>query len=341
MLAVTFALVEFARGHLLTGFPWNDLGYGLAANTVLMQAASLVGLHGLTLPSVFIFAAPAALDGSHGGRRLALAALALFAAIIGFGAYRLQTGHAEMVAGVKLRLMQPSITEWDKWQPDKRAELLGKYIDLSRTDASGNSSGLGGITHLIWPESPFSFILAREPWALMSIADLLKTGPTVLVTGAVRFEPPPPGSVKARFYNSIYVIGSDGQIGAAYDKFHLVPFGEYLPLEPLLSLTGLTQLSLFKSTFSTGTGPRTLAVPNAPPAGMTICYEAAFPGEVIDAADRPEWMINLTNDSWFGVSPRPYQHLHQARLRSVEEGIPMVRAANSGLSAVIDPWGRI
>ncbi len=341
VLAIAWTIVEYGRGHLLTGFPWNDLGYALAANTTLMQAASLVGLPGLTLPAVLIFAAPAALDGERHGGRFVLAAAILFAAIFGFGVIRLQTAKSDTVPSVRLRLMQPAVTEWTKWRPQEQASLLGSYIDLSATGPNGLRSGLTGITVLIWPESPFSFLLAREPWALSSIAELLRMGPTTLVTGAVRAEPPEGSETRPRFYNSIYIMGSDGEIKSAYDKFHLVPFGEYLPLQPLFDLIGFSQLTQIKSAFSRGPGPRTLPVPGAPPAGMTICYEAVFPGAVIDPGNRPGWIVNVTNDSWFGMSPGPYQHLDQARMRAVEEGLPVVRDANSGISAVIDAYGRI
>ncbi|MDR3375393.1 MAG: apolipoprotein N-acyltransferase [Ancalomicrobiaceae bacterium] len=341
VLALVWSAVEIARGHVLTGFPWNDLGYGLAANTVMMQAAALVGLHGLTLPAILIFAAPAALDGRPGGGRFVVANLILFIAIAGYGVVRLAHAPHATVPGVKLRLMQPAVTEWSKWRPESRTELLHDYVELSSAAPDGTRTGLSGITHLIWPESPFSFVLAREPWALATIAEMLKSGPTSLITGAVRVEPPVAGEARPRFYNSIYVIGPDGGITAAYDKAHLVPFGEYMPLAQLFEWIGVKQLTQIKSPFSAGPGPRTLAVPGAPDAGMTICYEAVFPGEVVDPSERPGWLVNLTNDTWFGLTPGPYQHLHQARLRSVEEGLPMVRVANSGISAVIDAWGRV
>ncbi len=341
VLGLAWTIAEYGRGHLFSGFPWNDLGYALAANTVLMQAASLVGLTGMTLPAVLIFASPAALDGSRGGRRLVAAAMVLFVAIFAFGAIRLQSATTDVVAGVKLRLMQPAVTEWSKWRPDQQAALLANYIELSSTGPNGLRSGLNGINVLIWPESPYSFLLAREPWALASIAELLKTGPSTLITGAVRAEPPEGDDERPRFYNSIYILGSDGEIEAAYDKAHLVPFGEYVPLQSLLGRMGISQLTQIKSAFSSGPGPRTLNVPGAPPAGMSICYEAVFPGHVIDPANRPGWIVNVTNDSWFGLSPGPYQHLHQARLRAVEEGLPLVRDANSGISAVIDAYGRL
>ena len=341
VLAVAWTILEYGRGHLFTGFPWNDLGYGLAATPALMQAASLVGLPGLTLPAVLIFAAPAALDGTRGGGRFVFGAGLLMAAIFGFGVMRLNGAGHDMVPGVKLRVMQPAITEWSKWQPDARADVLAGYIDLSSTGPNGLRSDLTGVTVLVWPESPFGFLLAREPWALSAIADLLRSGPTTLITGAVRSEPPEAGETRPRFYNAIYIFGPNGEISGAYDKSHLVPFGEYVPFQSLFDLIGVTQLTQVKSAFSRGPGPRTMPIPGAPPAGMTICYEAVFPGAIVDPANRPGWIVNVTDDSWFGMSPGPYQHLHQVQLRAVEEGLPVVRSANTGISAVIDPYGRI
>ncbi len=340
-LAIALTVAEYARGHLFTGFPWNDFGYALAANTVLMQAASVVGLTGLTLPAILIFAAPASLDGGRGGRTFVLSCLALLAGIAVFGLARLGMATDATVSDVRLRLIQPDIMEWSKWRPEAQAEVLAGYIDLSATGPNGLRSGLTGISVLIWPESPFSFLLAREPWALSAIAEFLKTGPTTLITGAIRAEPPQGNDKRPHFYNSIDVIGSDGEIKAAYDKAHLVPFGEYLPFEPLFDVIGLTQLTQIKSAFTPGPGPVTLPIPGAPPAGMSICYEAVFPGTVIDANHRPHWIVNVTNDSWFGLSPGPYQHLYQARTRAVEEGLPLIRDANSGISAVIDSYGRL
>ena len=184
-------------------------------------------------------------------------------------------------------------------------------------------------------------MLTQESWALTSIADVLKASNTTLITGAVRVEPPAPGETRPHIFNTIYVMAPNGEIVSAYDKAHLVPFGEYLPLEPILGRLGLSQLTQIKSPFSPGPGPRSLPVPGAPLAGMSICYEAVFPGAIVDPSSRPDWIVNLTNDAWFGVSPGPYQHLQQARLRAIEEGLPMVRVANSGISAVIDPFGRV
>jgi apolipoprotein N-acyltransferase len=196
------------------------------------------------------------------------------------------------------------------------------------------------VTHLIWPESAFPFFLAREPAEMVQIANLLPPN-TVLIVGAARpaAMAPTPGIVRA--YNSIYVIDRDGAILSTYDKMHLVPFGEYLPFQDFLESLGLMQLTKVRGGYIPGTVRKPIAVPRAPPFLPLICYEVVFPGEAVPRGERPGWLVNLTNDGWFGQSSGPYQHLQQARVRAIEEGLPLVRAANTGVSAVIDPVGRI
>lgn len=337
-LAAGLSVSEWLRGHVLTGFPWNALGYGLAANDPLMQAASLVGLEGMTVLAVAIFAAPAALAG---GRRRDIAAVAtaavVFAGLWGWGAWRLAAIETAYVPDVKLRIMQPAVDQWRKWRPEYRAEIMNRYVELT---GGPDGKGLEGVTHLIWPESAFPFLLTSEPWALQTIADLLPST-TTLLTGAIRAEPPPAGEDRPRYYNSVFVIGEDARIHDAFDKVHLVPFGEYLPAQDWLEAVGLRQLTQLRGGFTAGQALRTLSVPGAPTVGPLICYEAIFPGAVVDPDNRPHWLLNVTNDAWFGMTPGPYQHLHQVRLRAVEEGLPIVRAANSGVSAVIDAQGRV
>jgi apolipoprotein N-acyltransferase len=194
---------------------------------------------------------------------------------------------------------------------------------------------------LIWPESAFPFFLTREADAMAEIAALLQPG-TVLITGSVRAPDAPRNARVTRAYNSIYVIDHDGSILSVYDKLHLVPFGEFLPLQGLMERLGFEQLTKVQGGFIPGTAPRKLDIPHAPRALPLICYEAIFPGDVAaqNNADRPGWMVNLTNDGWFGISTGPHQHLQQAQWRAIEQGLPLVRAANTGISAVIDPLGR-
>src|SRR5207247_4492044 len=221
-----------------------------------------------------------------------------------------------------------------------KAEGMQKCLTLSDRASGPQSTGVRDANILIWPESAFPFFLAREADALAQIDDLLPKG-TILITGSVRAPDLPPGTKITRAYNSIYAIDHDGSVLSVYDKLHLVPFGEYLPFQEWMEKLGFVQLTKVQGGFIAGTRRRTMEIPNAPRALPLICYEAIFPGNIAARDDRPVWIVNLTNDGWFGISTGPYQHLQQARLRAIEEGLPVVRAANTGISAVIDPSGRI
>jgi apolipoprotein N-acyltransferase len=343
-LAASLTLSEWLRGQVLTGFPWNAFGYALSEPLALAQTASLLGLWGLTFLSVAIFASPAVLiDGGAGGRRRWIApvmALLLLVAMGIFGLVRLSLQPTVMIAKVKLRIMQPNLQQDVKFNYAAKPEVMQKYLALSDRASGPQSTGVRDASILIWPESAFPFFLTREADAMAQIAELLPKG-TILITGSVRAPDLPPGVRITRAYNSIYAIDHDGSVLSIYDKLHLVPFGEYLPFQGLMEKLGFEQLTRVQGGFIAGTRRRTMELPNAPRMLPLICYETIFPGDVAMRDDRPGWIINLTNDGWFGNSTGPYQHLQQARLRAVEEGLPVVRAANTGISAVIDPSGRI
>ena len=346
-LAVALTASEWLRGHLLSGFPWNVFGYALTSPLALAQSAALVGIWGLTFIAIAIFASPATLfdDRSETRRpRLPLMlALAALVALAAYGMVRLARTPTRFVEGVHLRIIQPNLQQDVRFNYAARQQVMDRYVALSER-------GAGEVTHLIWPESAFPFFLTREPDALAQIAKLLH-GSTVLITGSVRLAEPvtPP---ELAVYNSIYVLDRDGSIASTYDKLHLVPFGEYLPFQHFLEGLGLQQLTKQRGGFVAGDRRRLIAVPGAPPALPLICYEIIFPGEVGASSapgggegsgqgTRPGWIINVTNDGWFGISSGPYQHFQQARVRAIEEGLPLVRAANTGISAVVDPLGRI
>jgi apolipoprotein N-acyltransferase len=343
-LAASLTASEWLRGHVLTGFPWNAFGYALTNPLALAQLASLIGLWGLTFLSVAIFASPAVLiDGNSRGRRPWVApvmALVVLMAMGIFGAVRLGLQPTATVANVKLRIMQPNLQQDVKFNYAAKAEVMRKYLTLSDRASGPQSTGVRDASILIWPESAFPFFLTREADALAQIDDLLPKG-TILITGSVRAPDLPPGTRITRAYNSIYAIDHDGSVLSIYDKLHLVPFGEFLPFQDWMEKLGFVQLTRVQGGFIPGTGRRAMEIPNAPRALPLICYEAIFPDEVAARGDRPGWIINLTNDGWFGISTGPYQHLQQARLRAIEQGLPVVRAANTGISAVIDPMGRI
>ena len=349
-LAAGLSLAEWLRGHALTGFPWNTFGMALGGNLVTAQLASIVGLYGLTVIAILIFSAPAVLGEKstmQGARRrlppAVAAAVLAFAGICAFGALRLAGPTPAPVAGVKLRIMQPNLTQDAKFRPDNKAQILARYLTLSAREAKSDRSGLDDVTVLVWPESAFPFILSRDAKTLAEIGAVLPQD-TVLVTGAARADDEARRSTsgRARYFNAIQVIASGGHILDSYDKVHLVPFGEYLPFETIFDQLGFRQFVHIPGGFEAGSNLRLLVVPGLPAVAPLICYEAIFPGEVVPSeGPRPGLLLNVTNDGWFGTTTGPYQHFAQARLRAIEEGLPLIRAANTGISAIVDPYGRV
>jgi len=350
VLALALAAMEWARGHVLTGLPWNVLGYALTYPLPLMQTAALIGIYGLTLGAVLIFALPLVLwreaePGPLGrqarGAAIAVAVVPLALAAL-YGQLRLSAPAQATVPDVKVRIVQPSIPQREKWRPENQERIFLDHLALSAADPAGRSDHLAGISHVLWPEAAMPFLPLDHPGARAAIGRLLPAG-TLLITGALRAEPAPPGSPRPRrIFNSILVFGEGGSLVTLYDKIHLVPFGEYLPLQRLLEAIGLQQLTRLRGGFDIGERPRPLLhVPRLPAAAPLICYEAIFPGAVVQGAERPALLVNVTNDGWFGNTTGPRQHFHQARVRAVEEGLPLLRAANNGISAAIDGHGRV
>ncbi len=356
ILAGTLGGAEWLRGHVFTGFPWNSYGMAIADHLVLAQFASLVGLYGLSVLTVAIFAATAVYaDKAAGGkgRRQIIPAPVLAAALaVGglalFGALRLSGGSPASVPAVKLRIMQPNVLHGTSFTVENKDAILAHYLALSDRATGPAHSGLADTSVLIWPESAFPFILSRDQKALTEIGAILPQG-TILVTGAARIGEAATAtrqtSGQAEFFNSIHVISRGGLILDTYDKLHLVPFGEYMPATRFFELFGLHHFVHIPGGFTPGYAHSALSVPGLPPAAPLICYEAIFPGEVLPTPSaegtRPSLMLNVTDDAWFGSTAGPYQHFAQARLRTIEEGLPLVRAATTGISAVIDPYGRV
>ncbi|MDR3500733.1 MAG: apolipoprotein N-acyltransferase [Parvibaculum sp.] len=353
MLAVSWTVLEWLRGHILTGFPWNLIGESFTGSTPLMQWAALTGAYGLSFIAVLIVAAPASFD-PRADEDAAMSRASFWLvpvgalAALGFlwagGAVRLAAAETQEPSpdSIHLRLVQPNIPQTEKWKPEARIAILGEFLRMSGAPTAAAPKGLGPHSIVVWPESALAIFLAREPYVLSAISRILPPG-ALLITGSVRGEPGPDGPPDRLqlFYNSLYVVNSDGRIVGTYDKFHLVPFGEYLPFHSWLERIGLHKLAKLQGSFDIGPGPVTLTLPGAPSVSPLICYEIIFPGAVVSKSERPAWIVNVTNDAWFGTSSGPYQHLSQARLRAVEQGLPIARAANTGISAVIDPYGRI
>ncbi len=327
---------ELLRGWLFTGFPWNLLGSAWAFDAWPLQGAAFVGVHGLSLLTALLALAPLL------GRPGWLAAAVGLALMAGLGALRL-TAPEPPPWPVALVLVQGNVGQEMKWRADTRWPIFSRYLELTREGAARAAArpppetvGIGAAavrTVAIWPETASPFLLAQDPEARRLAGEALPAG-GVLLAGTVRAEFGPDGRADAVF-NSLAAVDGSGALLGVRDKFHLVPFGEYMPLAGLLPLRVIRG----GMDFSAGSGPASLAVAGLPAFSPLICYEVIFPGAVAPAA-RPDWLLNITNDAWFGSSAGPHQHLAAARLRAVEEGLPLARAAQTGISAVFDSRGR-
>ncbi len=337
LLPFGVTLGEALRGVILTGFPWNLIGYVWADTPAAMQLTAFIGSHGLgllTLLAASALALPLLLPAAKPLRVVALALPLLLGLSIGGGALRLAQAEGEDMPDIWLRLVQPSVAQTLKWRDDLRQNHLRLHAELTR------KPGQKPFTHVIWPETAIPYLVDENPDLLQALATLLPPGGQLLA-GAPRREFQ--NGQTLRLYNSLFVINDKGGLDARYDKLHLVPFGEYLPFRAVLGAIGLDKLAVGGIDFSPGHDAEPLILPgDLPLIRPLICYEAIFPAEVMDHEPPPAAMLlNITNDAWFGRSSGPYQHFASARMRAVEQGVPLVRAANNGVSAIVDPWGRI
>lgn len=334
-IAFLLMLAEYARGHVLTGLPWNLPGQALAGAAAGAQTAAWWGVYGLSLIVVLAAAAPAAFagEGPRGFFKGAAISLTMIAAIYAVGFARLWVIDPGAHDDVFVRIVQPNIPQREKIDGDFWRRNYDRHIELSSAPAPGP-----GRLFILWPENAVPVIdEVRE--GLDELARRLPEN-SELIAGAVRRATGADGATQ--YFNSISVIAetpSGREAVAHYDKHHLVPFGEYLPIEELLRAVGLAQLAPYDDGFTPGEGPKTIRA-GGPAFAPLVCYEAIFPGRVYPAGDRPEWIATVTNDSWFGDSSGPRQHFDQARLRAIETGLPMARSANSGVSGLIDALGR-
>jgi apolipoprotein N-acyltransferase len=323
-------LVEYARGHLFTGFPWNLMGYSFGFSGASLQMASLIGVYGLTGFAVLL-GSSFALWKDRSGKRTCIFICTLFCIGMGWGQWRLQDAQLlGFVNGVKLRLVQANILQPHKWDPKLQFEGVQKNIALTK------SSGLESITHVIWPETAVPYHI--EPGkALSQILGKAVSKNTYLISGSLRSEG---NQQHYNIWNSMHMIAHDGAIMGSYDKIKLVPFGEFQPLRDFVPKSWMTPVG--DTDFSRGTNPHALNWPGLPPLIALICYEAIFPEMSFGSQkERPQMLLTITNDAWFGMSIGPYQHFHMARMRAAEQGVPLVRVANTGISAVVDSYGRI
>jgi apolipoprotein N-acyltransferase len=337
-LAVGFGIAEWLRSFVLTGFPWNAVGYGAMPVPLMMQSAHVVGLDGMNALTVFVAAAPALIATRRGAAAGLAVAAALVVAHIGYGWYVLASAPAPVSLEKSkpvFRIVQPSIDQSEIMSNAGRNRIFEKYLRLSvlPPEAGGKAPD-----YIVWPETAVPFILTANPAALTRIGEMLQPGQT-LITGTVRVERGQPGD-EPRYYNSIDVINDRGEIVDAADKVHLVPFGEYMPYQSFFEALGISPVAM-PGGFTAGAERRTLRLTDTLVALPLVCYEVIFP--VGRQAEGPPatFILNVTNDAWYGRTPGPYQHLRQAQLRAVETGLPMIRAANDGISVVTDSYGRI
>jgi apolipoprotein N-acyltransferase len=336
--AAALAAAEWLRGNILTGFPWNAPAYGMDSLLVVLQAASVVGLFGLNLFVIAWVCSPMMLTGDRSSRRgvvvsAGLAAATLAAAIL-FGVWR--TDDAPVASEISVRIVQPNVAQTDKWRPENRRWIYTRYLDMTASPAPGKPRA----RIVVWPESALPVYVDEVPNVRKEIARAAGPG-SFTVLGALRRGPVTLDGTERQTFNSVLAIDDAANVAAVYDKQQLVPFGEYLPLANWLEPLGVRRLVVLPGGFGTGVGPQTVSLPAIPAFAPLICYEAIFPRYLISRDNRPSWLLNVTNDAWFGTSIGPHQHLSQARLRAIEEGLPFVRAANTGISAVIDPYGRM
>ena len=322
-LAGAWVLADLARQFVATGFPWNPLGsvWELPghAGDVMIQPAAYVGVHGLTLVTVLLACAP--LFGRIGWATLAGVLVAWF----GVGALRLTGPVPSTGVPVQVLLVQGNVPQGAKWDMAKRIEIFRRYLRL--TDDAVRALPAATPAVVVWPETASPFLLDGDSEAREAIESAAHGVPALV--GAVRF------GADGRPRNTLFALSDGGTIVGRYDKWHLVPFGAFQP-----SWFPLGVQVVPGGGFAAGSRPTVLRVPSLPPFGPLICYEAIFSGQVTGPAGRPDWLVNITNDAWFGDSSGPRQHLAAARMRAVEEGLPLMRAANTGISAAFDGFGR-
>ncbi len=310
--AACWTAAELLRSVIFTGFPWALMAYNWV-DTPIIQAVSVIGVHGLGFLIVLA-------GGLLVKPRTAIFAVIIAGTMFGFGAWRLST--PVELTGQTVRLIQPNATQVKKWDPAFIPQFYQRQLEMS--------AAAGSPDIVIWPEVAIAYYPAEQQLLRSQITDAAQA-PVIL--GALRRDP-------HAVYNSLFLLESNGNIGGIYDKTHLVPFGEYMPLRGLARSVGLRGMAdVLGEGISFGAGLITLASEEVPPFLPLICYEAIFPQSL--PLPRPEWLVQITNDAWFGGFNGPFQHLAQARVRAIEHGLPLARAANTGVSAMVDPYGRI
>ncbi|MBV6634151.1 MAG: apolipoprotein N-acyltransferase [Alphaproteobacteria bacterium] len=348
-LVAAFTLAEFLRGTVLTGFPWNLVGYGLAGSEALLQGAALISSYGLSL---FAIAVPLALATLCQGKvearlRLALPLLAIIGtvALWSWGAARLSDNPTTYHASTTVRLIQPNVQQTEKWDAENRREILNRLITLSTQPPDDDGDTIPPI--IIWPETAVPYALGIDEAARTAVS-LAIPYDGYLLTGTPHREPLENDNEEGgfRYHNSVITLNAAGDALGRYDKVKLVPFGEFLPLRSILRPLGMDAIAAGSSDFSPGqrldaTYLPPLLPPSLPRPLPMVCYEVIFPGLFSGAVSSADWIVTVTNDAWFGATAGPHQHFFSARMRAIETGLPVVRVANTGISGVIDGHGRV
>lgn len=330
---ITFALLwflaDYARGYVFGGFPWNLEGYSWVKILPVLQIVSVIGVYGLTLLTLVVVTLPALLvQDTKRNRVIVHGGLVLLVFIAGWGMRRMIAQPVAMVPNVRLRLVQPNTDQAQKWVADELEPNFQHLLDLTSAPADK------AVTHIIWPETAATFYLTEDAFhRRMAAAHVPQGG--ALLTGVVRRSLDEQNQI--HYYNALIAVDDKARVVAGYDKHHLVPFGEFIPLRQYLPIKTLVN----GLDFSSGDGPHSLRVAGLPPFSPQVCYEVIFSGDVADREDRPQFLLNVTNDAWYGNTAGPYQHFALAKTRAVEEGLPLVRAANTGISGVVDAYGRV
>lgn len=337
VFASAWTMMELARGHAFTGFPWHIMSAVWVDWPAPLQMVYYLGSYGASFVTVLIAGLPVLAVLGAGRARIAapVLSLVLIGLVFSAGAARLAGTETRYHETMTMRLVQPNLDQRMLWIRSRWDEYFQKQVSLSRTrDGSGKATG---IRMLIWPESGVRSVRFDRDGSLerYRVGQLLDHGAYAFV-GAPRYDGVPP---QGTYRNSMLAVSSSADLHARYDKVHLVPFGEYIPFTEFFNSIGLGHIG-GGAAFTPGQEKDTVILPGIPDFSPLICYEAIFPGEVLGNGQRPLWILNITNDGWFGSTEGPHQHLGLAKMRAVEEGLPLVRNAITGISAVVDPLGR-
>lgn len=334
--AILWTLGEWLRGHIFTGFPWNLISYSWINVLSVLQMVSIFGSYGLTFFTVLFASMPVLIfwyrEKPGIAKRYLIAGTAMLFVFAAAGTMRLALNNEKLPnrTSQRIRIIQPAIPQTLKWDPELQQRNFERHLELSAIPFPTNDPVM-----IVWPETAIPWRLNGNQEVLEKAASVIPRTGGILITGALRVSHE---NNQTQFYNSVFAVNKDGEIAAYSDKFHLVPFGEFLPFRKYFPFE---PVAAGKTDFSSGVGPTTLHAETFPSFSPLVCYEAIFPGQVADENERPHLLINLTNDAWFGMSIGPHQHFASARIRAIEEGVPLIRAANTGISAVVDPYGRI